>query len=682
VKNMSRRIALFAVLAAAMAAGPLVDKGSPQEARPQARPLQHDAVAIGRLLAVRVLGPEGRPLTGLRKEDFSLFEDGQPKPITEFEVHTMTEAGLTTSPDVPLSEEAAALAAEASRRKLFVLLDLQGSDRAGQVKAKTVALDFLDSQVHPGDQVAVIVWYAMSGFAIREYLTSDLDRIRRAIEDAAEAPPSASEPVRLASEEPEARDRGVSMPAGERSPEIRIAPAEGLGQSVIMVPGTGLFQRTDFIPRLTELAETFKTIPGHKSLVLFTARNMGAAARRLGRLFAAAGTAVYAINTQDWKMGFFGTKFKYIWTEHSLDDMAAASGGKYFADINDAAAIVRDVQGLSGNYYVIGYYVHESWEGTFHPIRVDVARPGARVLVQEGFSDSKPFNQMSDFEKDVQLLDLLWSERPYSGNIPLMIDPLIVCGTSYGLGCLLCRWAVGSKTGPPAAAIEVSALLRDGAGNVLISRKWNVDLAPHDGQTVWAYMTHRFQIGPHDLRLVVRDHTTGTSLIGRARFQVAARAPAGISLSSPLLIEDGPAASFLRLVTARPESSKNWAAAEEPSILDLYRLLPKEGSPIVGRVLPGAMRLLAVVPVEMGPHPSEEMPVLAVEAKLVASAPGVEIPLEAEIRNYTAFDDGPDIMVLLLTLPDVAPGDYDLDIMVEDVGTDRRASVRKTLIFQ
>ena len=686
---MKKRIVALVVLAAGMAAGPSARSGPIRQGHPQARPLRHDAAAIVKLIAVRVLGPDGRPVTGLRKIDFALYEDGQPKTITEFEVHAITEAGMTLAPEVPLSGDAAGRAAEATSRKLFFFLDQQASDRAGKDKAKFAALDFLATQVRPGDQVAVIGWYAMSGFYIREYLTSDMGRVRRAIKGLTELPPSPSEAVVMP---PDDVDLGFSVSAPERNAAVALTernadfpdtPTEGLSLSVAVAPGTAAFQRVDFVPRLSEIAEVFKTIPGHKSLILFTARNMGSEAKRVGRLFGAAGTAVYAVNTQDWKMGPFGTKFKYIWTEHSLKDLSAASGGRYFADINDAAGIAREVQDLTGNYYVLGYYVQDSWEGNYHKIRVEVARPNSRVLVQDGFADSKPFDRMSDFEKNVQLLDLLWSDQPSSGHIPLAIDPLVVGLENTSQGCFLARWEVGAKTGPPAAPVEVFVLLRDGTGAARVSRKWDVDLTPHDGRTVWAYVTHPLGTGPGDLRLVVRDRLSGASCVGRVQFDVAAPAREGMVLSSPLLFEAGPAAaSFLKLPTGRLETSKEKPAVGGPSILSLYRLIPKEGSPVVGEISPGTKRLLAIVPLEMRPHLPEDMPILAVKAKFVSRADGGETPLEAEIQDYMTQEGSPDILALVLILPDVASGEYELEITVEDVGTDRRAVVRKALILR
>jgi VWFA-related protein len=679
-----RTVGIIALVAAFSAApiGFAARAVSAGQDKKQDRPLRHDAAAIVKLVAVRVQGPDGRPVHGLRKEDFTLFEDGQSKTITEFEIHTITEAGMTMTPELPPSAQAAGRAAEAMNRKLFFFLDQQASDQAGKDKAKAAALRFLDTQVRPGDEVAVIGWYAMSGFYIREYLTTDRERIRQAIDGVTEIPPSPGEAVGMPPDEVEEGPEGAlprrvaAFVAGRSSTGVEIPPRGGGGT---VAPGTAAFQRVDFVPRLAEIAEVFKTIPGPKSLILFTARDLGPEAERLGRLFGAAGTAVYAVNTQDWKMGPFLTKFKYIWTDHSLKDLSAASGGAYFADINDASGIALEIQDLTGNYYVLGYYVQDSWDGRYHRIRVEVARPDARVLVQDGFTDSKPFDSMSDFEKEIQLLELLWSDQPSSAPVILSIEPLVVSGEKSTQGCLLTKWDVGAKTGPPAAPVEVLSLLRDGAGAILVSRKWDVDLRSYDGRTIWAYIINPLGTGTHELRLVVRDKQTGVSCVGRARFGVAAPAAAGVLLSSPMLFEDGPSVSFLRLSTGRLEGPKGKPARAGPSIASLYRLIPKEGGPVAGEVAAGTKHLLAIMPLEFLPRLADDTPILNVEAKLVPRPEGTETPVGCGIREFISNGGSPSILAIDLVFPPIAPGIYDLEIAVEDVGMDRRAAVRKML---
>lgn len=686
---MKIRIAVIIGFAIALAAASVGQGSLAGQERKQERPLRHDAAATVKLIAVRVLGPDGRPIHGLRKEDFALYEDGQAKTITEFEIHMIIEAGMAIAPVLPPSGEAGGRAAGAAARKLFFFLDQQASDREGKDKAKAAALHFLDTQIRPGDQVAVLGWYAMAGFYIREYLTTDLDRIRRAINGVTEAPPSPGQPVGGGGSDevdegmPDSLSaKNVAEDMAIKSATIASVPSGGGGAGAVMAPGTAAFQRLDFVPRLAEIAEIFKTIPGSKNLVLFTARNMGPDAERMGRLFGAAGTAVFAVNTQDWKMGPFGTKFKYIWNDHSLKDLSAASGGKYFADINDAAGISREVQDLTGNYYILGYYVQDSWEGKYHKIRVEVKRPEARVLVQDGFADSKPFDRLSDFEKDIQLLDLLWSDEPALSSAPLALDTLVVAAAKTMEGCFLTKWDVGTKTGPLAVPVQVFALLRDPAGAALVSRKWDVDLSAYDGRTVWAYFTNSLSVGPHDIRLVIRDKKTGISFVGRARFDCAAPAEQGIVLFSPLLFEDGPGVSFLKLPTGRLEARKDKPAAAGLSIQSLYRLIPKEGLPVVGEVSPGTKHLLAVIPFEIRPHVAEDTPILSVEAKLVSSHDGRETPLEAEIREHMTYEGSPDILAVDLAFPEMVPGAYILEITVEDMGTDRRSTVRKALTIR
>lgn len=686
---MRSRVLPIKTLAAVTILAFSVQPGPAGQERKQDRPLRHDAAAIVKLIAVRVLGPDGRPVAGLSKEDFKLFEDGQPKTITEFEAHALTPAGMAMAPAPSPEGAAAGRAAGAMIRKLFLFFDQQASDREGKDKAKAAALQFVETQIRPGDEVAVLGWYTASGFYIREYLTTDLDKIRAALKGPTEVPPRAGEAIIVSAD---AEDMGIEDSGARRNVREAMEATieangfslsrEGRPRLVGAVPGSSAFARADFVPRLAEIAEIFKTIPGHKSLIIFTARNMGPDAERLGRLFGAAGTAVYAVNTQDWKMGPFGTKFKYIWTDHSLKNLAAASGGSYFADINNAAGIARDVQELSGNYYVVGYYVQDSREGTFHKIRVEVDRPGTRVLVQDGFSDSKPFDVMTDFEKDIHLLDLLWSETPPSSLPPLPVDPLLLRAEGTAQGCFLTRWEVGAKTGPPAAPVEVFALLRDEKGGMLFSLKCEVDLTPYGGRAVHAYLSRPLPVGSNELRLVIRDLVNGDSWVSRSRLDVPALSDSSIRLGSPLLFEDGPAAEYLRLPTRKPKASKGTSVADGQSLQGLYRLIPKTGSPVVGELSPETRRLLAVIPLEFKPLLPDDIPVLSVEAALRSVPEGTEIPLESEIRDHVRYDGGPDILAVDLVLGDVPAGRYELEITIEDLGTERRASCRKILIVR
>ena len=640
--------------------------GGAQERPQQERSLRHEAAAIVKLLPVRVLGTDGRPVMDLRKEDFTLYEDGQKKTITEFEVHAITETGMVVTPKLSAAVEAGVMPASEMNRKFFLFLDVQRSDPEGRQKAVAVAEQFLATQVRPGDKVGLLGFYSMSGFFIKEYLTTDIARVRRAIESVTEAPPSPGEWVVM--------DFSVGSPGGHIPAGGDASGMPFVGYTTF-VPGTAAFGRADFIPRLKEVAEVFKTIPGNKSLILFSSRAIGP---EIGKLFGAIGTAVYAINTQDWMLLPTGDKVKHIWWDHPLKDMAAASGGKYFADINQVMMINQDLQALTGNFYVLGYYVKESWEGKYHKIRVEVGRPDARVLVQDGYADAKPFARMTDFEKDLQLLDLVWSEQPSSNPLPIVIDTLAPAAGTGAQACFLARLEVGAKTGPPASKSEIVILIRDKAGAQILSRRWVVDLGRYDGQVIFPYLITPVPTGACEMRLAVRDLSSGEACVGRTRLDVAAVPQEGIVLSSPLLFETGVEAVFMKL----PIPSKEKAGPGERSLIDFFHMIPKGHHPVVSEIAAGAQKLILVLPFELRPARSEDIPILSVNAKLISRADGVETPLEMTVRDHRTFEGSPDLLVAEIVFPAIVPGGYDLEITVEDVGTGRRASTRKPLIVR
>jgi VWFA-related protein len=604
----------------------------------------------------------------LRKEDFTLYEDGQKKTVTEFEVHTITDAGLAVTPELPPGVKPAA----AMSRKFFLFLDVMGSDPEGRQKAVAVTRQFLDTQVRPGDEVGLLGFYSASGFFIREYLTTDIGRVRKAVVTLTEPPPSPEQVVTY----------GVTdVPTKVGAPGARNFEPDRGGfdpHGTVIIPGSADFGRKpeDFADRLKDVAEVFKTIPGNKSLILFTSQPLGP---DIGKLFGATGTAVYAINTQDWMaVGRNGDKVKHIWWEHPLKAMAAASGGNYFADINQVTAISQDLQALTGNFYVLGYYVKESWEGKYHKIRIDVARPNTRVLLQEGYSDAKPFSQMTDFEKDVQLFDLIWSENPTSSPLPVATEILVSADGTNLQACVLASLDVGAKTGPPASKSEIVILLRDKDGTQVLSRKWTVDLKRYDGRFLLPYLITPVLPGASEARLVVRDLNSGEACVGRARFDVAAAPQEGLVLFSPLLLETGPEAVFMKL----PLAQKARGGSGEQSLIEFYPLMPKGYHPVVSEIREGTDRLVLILPFVLLPAESGDQPILSVGAKLISRLDGAETSLKITVRDHKAFVGKPDILVADIILPAVVPGQYNLEISVEDIGNGRRASVREPLLIK
>jgi VWFA-related protein len=105
-----------------------------------------------------VLDRRSAPVTGLRSDDFLLFEDGQPRPFEYFGGESQ-----------PLS--------------LILLLDVSGSMRR-YIQQMALAAKQALSVLRPGDQAAVMVFARRA--LIREDFTSDPRIIQRALAQAAE----------------------------------------------------------------------------------------------------------------------------------------------------------------------------------------------------------------------------------------------------------------------------------------------------------------------------------------------------------------------------------------------------------------------------------------------------------------------------------------------------------------
>ena len=121
----------------------------PAQTEPQE---QHEAVVTLKLVQVFVTDGEGKAVLDLTRSDFELYEDGVHKTITDFEKHLLkaetTEVSLTETPASP----------SRMNRKFFIFLDIFGNDRIGMSQARQAALHFIDTQLRPDDEVAVITY--------------------------------------------------------------------------------------------------------------------------------------------------------------------------------------------------------------------------------------------------------------------------------------------------------------------------------------------------------------------------------------------------------------------------------------------------------------------------------------------------------------------------------------------
>jgi VWFA-related protein len=130
------------------------------------------------LVVVRVVvrDAQGKPVNGLRKEDFKLFDSGKEQPIAQFEAESAVEP---PSPSVVAhgpKQDGATLSPTLPGRFLALYFDDQYTSDIDMIQVRRAADDYLAANLQPADRVAIFT----SGAMLSDF-TSDPKQIHEAL---------------------------------------------------------------------------------------------------------------------------------------------------------------------------------------------------------------------------------------------------------------------------------------------------------------------------------------------------------------------------------------------------------------------------------------------------------------------------------------------------------------------
>lgn len=321
---------------------------------------------------VFVADKAGRPVVGLKRTDFLLFEDGKPQQIAEF--------STTAAPF-----------------EVALLLDTSGSTRAEIALIRRSASEFIAS-LRPGDRVSIVAFRtertATEAYAVTEILSPLTD------------------------------DRSILTAAIEKVQTSNSTPYyDGLSeiaQKVFGKPATGEFRGRRAMVALTDgvdsaSASEFDDVRGEleragiMSFVIeidtreFFEENLTGSCELATRLSPSQIRRFYRTyypkarveKTYDFcKLGDFErlemSKGLYELAAKQIRELAKRSGGTVFpaTDLSEARTAFRAVAAEIGTRYSIGYYsTNEKRDGSFRSIRVELknAPAGTTVRAREGY---------------------------------------------------------------------------------------------------------------------------------------------------------------------------------------------------------------------------------------------------------------------------------------------------------
>jgi len=671
--------------------------------------LRHEVTVILNLVQVYVVDKDGKPVTDLTKEDFILFDNGKKKPVTDFEKHIIQRAdekGVSPA-DTTMEQTFTSM-----NRKFFILFDLAFNSPKGVSRSKKAALKFVDTQLQSTDEVGVLSYSMKKGVTIHEYLTSDHKKIREFVEDfgtgtktgrAADAQgrytrelgavsgnlgtigQSTAHRSSSAGDRGEAADRMAEMAENLRTFDERVYK----------------MQVSRFTTDLSELAKALRYIPGNKNIVYFSEGisnfilygdtstfyqdqdawlldhrktkedlHMESMFDQMSKDLAASNCMVYPVDVSGLEEsghmyhyeigGSISPHSMQSRGDLSLKKLADITGGKYFGRENETAEIMDDIHELTSAYYVLGYYISESWDGKYHSVSVKVDRKGYKAFAQGGYFNPKPFSEYSEFEKTLHLLDLALKKDPYFQNpkqFPLDTHTFAL-PESTGLAVM---FTVPDKVREDLSLdkSEVVSIVFDEQNNILDLKRYELDKDMTARQDSLFYSFLDLPPGKYECRVVIRDLTSSKGAISSTHVTIPAIKGLHLEVLPPLLIN--PAKGELHLQSLRKED-ENLLKIACP--LDLSLL-----SPMMGKIPAGTNELLSLVSLR---SPSEQQDEFMFSASLISLDSGENKTVPLSILSLAQGKNIHNYLIKLQT-DDLETGKYFLYIFAMNSNSQSRA---------
>jgi VWFA-related protein len=670
-KKMRRNLGFFLLFSISVVLIPFAWKNLESQEKGAQKELQHDVVVTLKLIQVYVTDLDGNPVTDLRKEDFVLRDNGEPKTITDFETHFIFLEQKKPAParvaEEPIQPEPPPPPAQLSR-KFFLFLDIQRNDPIGMMKAKRVARFFVENQIQPGDEVGVFSFQPAAGFVLHEYLTTDKEKMYTAIKKARALPvyslfgELAVEPGQLLVGS--SGGAGGAGGQGKSGMEAGLpAPEEGPGWAALYHP---LYV---FFYALEDLSQSLQYISGIKNIVLFS-RGAGAKSTFdiLGKMLASANCRVYTVDT-NWKRHYLKGYFE-SGMGAALKQLAISSGGKHFEDPDDIETIANDIQQMTGNYYVLGYYIRQEWDGAYHEVEVEVKRQDCEVYAQKGYFNPKPFSEFSEGEKRLHLADITLNDTPYfEAPEPFPLEALPFPGKEAAKLVLLSEVRPENLEDVFLNDTEFITLVLDEDDTIIDARRAVLKQGAASQTPIHHYSITRLNPGIYECRVVIRNLETGKSALGASSVEVPEFGEAALQIYPLFLLIPEKESFYVRAVSEEKKVEK-----EALSLDDLYPYLSSRHSPIVTemdrsvRRIFGLLRFTTGISIEHTPD---------VDIELVHSQSGRKFSLEFFILESKKFGLD-DTMLLEIRLPSVEPDVYALNMTLSDPQSGFKAVTSRT----
>ncbi len=630
------------------------------------------------LLPIFVVGPDGAAARGLGAEDFELYEDGRRVPVISFRYVD------TTSPE----DQDAIREASAARRRFLLLFDKSFTEASGLRRAQRAGLDFVRSRLAPSDLAAVATFDISRGLRLLANFTEDRGFLAHAIESLGVVNQARiSDPLALAADL-NALDVTTGGVVAQQNEQLDVG---GLATVLINRMRAAEVESyraniATFVSAMGGLSRALRRVEGRKQVLYFSAgfdsrlligqtgeeQKKSAESAAAGRLweiddatrfgdtrlrdelttmtkgFTAADTVVHTIDVTG-----FGRddSLQRSWIavdsqrdtggRDSLTLLASETGGRFFKDANTLEPLLREMLDMTSRYYVLGFQpAATKGPGTYHKVRVRVARKGMKLSHRPGYYEREPITaQTMLLQRQFEAAELVMSGTADAPRNDLRLSSLCL-----PLPARDGTQAVAMVVQIPAASLEWSR-----------GRPSSLELYTYAVAEDGTVRDHIAQLARIDAERRPVGDTRGVSFYGTLRV------PAGHytlrTLATPVVVEDP--GTWLSLEMA----GKVGGGDASPFQVGGKQFVPRTSLEVRG----GASEKMVLVAFA-APQPEDAASDIQIRSSLTSrdgrAAPAGVLRIEKVYRQ----SDGRRTFLLGYTPDALDPGDYTLRIALGDAG--------------
>jgi VWFA-related protein len=417
--------------------------GSPQSSKQSPVSVLRTSSDLVRI-DVEVTDKSGKPIKGLRADQFVVTDNGKRQDISSFsyaDIESIEAAGAEDAKPivVPVDNDGPnAPSAEASsdqlrdRRLIVLFFDITSMQTDDLIRAHDAAQKFVKQQMTKADVVAVVAF--STRITVLANFTNDRATINKAIAQlTANSSSDLASPLYAAAENGEydvQEYTGAAFTPDETEFNVfntdqKLAAVEGLANVLGGIPGRKAL--VEFTGGITQTGEENRTqlraatdAANRADVSIYSIDSRGLFAVPPGgdtTTNAATGTSMFTGASV-----FHQTDQR----EDSRDTLATLStdtGGKAFFDLGDLSEAFPKIQQDNTGYYLIGYRLGADVkrDGRWRAIRVKVSAPGAHIRYREGYYAPRDFQHLEKEDRDQQLADAVNSDNPVV-ELPVAVE--------------------------------------------------------------------------------------------------------------------------------------------------------------------------------------------------------------------------------------------------------------------